>query len=103
MKRWLAIFLVLSLAAGCSEPETVTGVQLTELTKHWKEPKVAIWYYLGSDSEYHYFQFHDLGVTNNYRVKRNELSVESSFPLTKERKHWRVMPWGPQALIERKT
>lgn len=67
-----------------------------DITQHWKEPKVAIWYYTGTDSEYHYFRFIDLDGTKDYRVRREELQIDQPYPLSKKQKDWRVMPWGPQ-------
>ena len=68
-----------------------------ETTKHLKEPKVAIWYYMGSDNDFHYFRFIDLGVKQDYRVRRNELEIPDSYPLGKNQAEWRVMRWGPHA------
>lgn len=91
-KLILSVFLSFMLF-GCNQPLTVSKANLMEITKHWKEPKVAIWYYTGSDAEYHYFRFTDLGDTKEYRVKREEMQIDT--PLTKKQKDWRVMPWGP--------
>jgi len=105
MKTW-AFILFMAMAffvTGCDEFETVSGPQLMETTKYWKEPKVAIWYYLGSDPDYHYFHFKDLGVSKNYRVKRGEIVVESVFLFGKNVEKPRVMPWGPLALIKKET
>ncbi len=74
-----------------------------EITKHWREPKVAIWYYTGSDAEYHYFRFIDLGETKDYRVKREEMEIDATYPVSKNQKNWRVMPWGPMSLQNNKT
>lgn len=99
MKK-LMILAILSfmLLLGCNQPLTVSKADLMEISKHWKEPKVAIWYYTGSDTEYHYFRFIDLGDTKNYRVKRDEMQIDSPKLLTKNQKDWRVMPWGPMSL-----
>ena len=97
MKR-LVILVVLSfMLFGCRQPQTVSKAYLMETTKHWKEPKVAIWYYTGSDGDYHYFRFIDLGETKDYRVKRDEMQIDSPKPLMKDQKDWRVMPWGPMS------
>ncbi len=71
-----------------------------EISKHWKEPKVAIWYYMGTDNEFHYFRFIDLGVKQDYRVRRDELEIDKIYPLSKKQNEWRVMPWGPQAIMK---
>lgn len=92
----LTIFLAASLIS-CSQPTTVSKAELMEITKHWKEPKVAIWYYMGSDNEFHYFRFIDIGVRQDYRVRRNELEIYETYPLGKKQNECRVMPWGPQA------
>jgi hypothetical protein len=98
MKRLAGLVFVACLFAGCTNAETVSGPQLIELTKHWKEPKVATWYYVGSNSEYHYFRFYDVGGKRTYRVNKEELPMESIYPITKNRKEWRVMPWGPLSI-----
>jgi hypothetical protein len=74
-----------------------------EKAKHWKEPKVTIWYYTGSDIEYHYFRFIDLGETKGYRVKREEMQIDAPYPLSKNRKDWRVMLLGLVSLQNKKT
>lgn len=66
-----------------------------ELTKSWKEPKVAIWYYVGTKEEFHHFLFRDLDGDKLYRIKVNELEMKPTFPVTKDQKKWQVMPWGP--------
>lgn len=79
----LTIFLALSLIS-CSRPSTVSKAELMEITKHWKEPKVAIWYHMGTDNEFHYFRFIDLGVKQDYRVRRDELEIHETYPLSKK-------------------
>jgi len=83
---------------GCNQPLTVSKADLMEITRHWKEPKVAIWYYTGSDADYHYFRFVDLSETKDYRVKRVEMEIDAPYSLNKNQKNWRVMPWGPMSL-----
>jgi len=96
-KKVLVIFLAL-LLAGCNEPQLVTKNELMELTQKWNEPKVAIWYYTGSDDEYHYFRFVDLGETKDFKVRRDELEIKDTYALGTKRQGWRVMPWGTQAI-----
>lgn len=79
---------------GCKTAKTITFQQLMKYTQEWQEPKVAIWYYVGSDNEYHYFYFHDLNMDERYKVLRSEISLQYNFQLTKNRKKWKVMPWG---------
>ena len=68
------------------------------LTLDWKEPKVAIWYYLGSKDNFDYFLFRDLGAEKMYKVNSNDMKIENTFPLSKDNEQWRVMPWGPHAI-----
>lgn len=96
----LTIFLAVSIMS-CSQPSTVSKAELIEITKHWKEPKVAIWYYMGTDNKFHYFRFIDLGVKQDYRVRRDELEIDETYPLTKKQNEWRVMPWGTQAIMKK--
>jgi hypothetical protein len=99
MKKIIIVILTsLIMLLGCNQPLTVSKPELMELSKHWKEPKVAIWYYTGSDEGYHYFKFIDLNDTKDYRVKREEMKIDSPFPVSKNQKDWRVMPWGPLSL-----
>ena len=103
MKKLMLPLLISFMLLGCYEPLTVSTPDLMEITKHWKEPKVAIWYYTGSDAEYHYFRFIDLGETKDYRVKRGEMEIDATYPLSKNQKTWRVMPWGPMSLQNNRT
>ena len=68
------------------------------ITKVWNEPKVAIWYYKGSDDNYHYFKYADLGINKEYRVVISELELNESYPVRENYKEWWVMPWGPHAI-----
>jgi len=70
---------------------------LLQRTSHWKEPKVAIWYYIGSKQQHDYFRFYDLGVSQVYRVPSGEIAVPTIFPYTADRSKWIIMPWGPAA------
>jgi hypothetical protein len=98
----LTILLAVSLIT-CSQPSTVSKAELIKFTKHWKEPKVAIWYYMGTDNDFHYFRFIDLGVKQDYKVRRDELEIDKIYPLSKEQNEWRVMPWGPQAIMKKES
>jgi len=105
MKKSLSIFIVLLLTLlmqGCDSATQVSYNQLIEKTKSWKEPKVAIWYYVGSDKDFNYFHFHDLNKKEIYKVLKNEMKIEYNFELTKDRNKWKVMPWGVQAKQEKK-
>ena len=97
MKKINIFTLILALSmflCGCQETREITYQQLMKRTEEWKEPKVAIWYYMGSDDEYNYFYFQDLNIEETYKVLRDEMHLEHNFPLTKNRKKWKVMPWG---------
>ena len=95
MKKWVHLILLAVFLAACSQYEQATQEQLEEASKTWKEPKVAIWYYQGSDGQYHYFRYIDLGINSNYKVAKADMEVANPLPYTKEQKEWRVMPWGP--------
>ena len=41
------VFLIIGISAAIGA-EQITRDALMEKTRHWKEPKVAIWYYIGS-------------------------------------------------------
>jgi hypothetical protein len=87
----LAFMLVL---AGCVETQTVTRAELDHLKSQRREPKVSMWYYVGSRDGFHYFRHEDLGSEKVYRISDRELEWPDSFSLTKERKHWRALRWG---------
>lgn len=95
MKKWLLVLLISVFVAGCSEFEQVSNEKLQGLRKIWKEPKVAIWYYQGTDDKYHYFKYLDLGINNKYKVSKSEMRISNTFLFTKKQKEWRAMPWGP--------
>ena len=97
MRKWLYLVLLAVFLAACSQSEQVTKEQLEGISKTWKEPKVAIWYYQGTDEQYHYFKYIDLGINKNYKVVKDEMDVTDPFPYKKDQKEWRVMPWGPHA------
>lgn len=68
-----------------------------EKTRHWKESKVAAWYYAGSRDGCDYFVHVDLGVEETYRVRSGEIALPVTFPLTDGPKRRVPMPWGPYA------
>jgi hypothetical protein len=61
----------------------VSKNELMDLTNHWKEPKVASWYYMGADDNYNYFVFQDLGFFNvkYYKVIKLKLLLIINFHL----------------------
>jgi hypothetical protein len=83
--------------SGCERAADITRDDLLERARHWKEPKVAIWYYIGSKREHDYFRFYDLGVSQLYRVPSGVITLSGTFPYTGDRTKWIVMPWGPAA------
>ena len=100
MKIFLAVFFILAsvLFAGCEQVKTVAKNELIEKAKTWKEPKVAIWYYAGSNDGFDYFKYMDLGIDETYRVSSKEglISELNRIPLTNTHNKWVVMPWGTQ-------
>jgi hypothetical protein len=91
------IFLAVGIS-GAIGAEQIARDALMEKTRHWKEPKVAIWYYVGSQSGRDFFQHYDLGVSEVYSVATGEIPLPNIFPRTKKQKDWVVMKWGPAAL-----
>ena len=96
MRRLLP--LVFFVLTGCANAKTVSYSDLKARSESWKEPKVAIWYYQGSDEIYHYFRNQDLGKSEDYRVLRTEKTIEDEFQLNNDQSDWVVMPWGPFAI-----
>ena len=95
----LSVGLVM-VCAGCKDVPIMTGGELERLKAQWKEPKVSIWYYVGSKDGYHYFTHVDLGETKTYRISDDEQvapRMQDTFPLTSDEKAWRVMYWGVHA------
>jgi hypothetical protein len=89
--------VVLLAFAGCEHVRNVTADALLEKTHHWKEPKVASWTYMGSSDGRDYFHYVDLGIQEIYSIESGRISLPRRFPLTKARKEWLAMPWGPAA------
>jgi basic membrane lipoprotein Med (substrate-binding protein (PBP1-ABC) superfamily) len=99
LKRALILFTgaALSLTSACERTVAIDKNALLERTRHWKEPKVAIWYYTGSRDGRDYFRYHDLGISEVYSVRSGEIVLLGTFPQTDDRSKWIVMPWGPAA------
>ena|SRR6266849_792962 len=94
MLRSLVAILPL-LLLGCATPQTVNRAELERFKAHRQEPKVSMWYYVGSKDGFHYFRHYDLGSEKKYfRISDAELSWEATFPLTRHRKDWRPLKWG---------
>ena len=83
--------------SGCEHARDITKSDLLERTTHWKEAKVAIWYYMGSKQGHDYFRYHDLGISQFYRVPSGEIALKNTFAFTTDQSKWIVMPWGPVA------
>ena len=92
-----AIVAATFCVSGCERAADIAKDDLIERANHWKEPKVAIWYYTGSKREHDYFRFYDLGVSQLYRVPSGVITLPATFPYTGDRTKWIVMPWGPAA------
>jgi hypothetical protein len=80
---------------GCVSPKAITKDELVKSTRHWKEPKVAIWHYVGSKNGFDYFDYRDLGVHQVYCVESGQITLPRTFPMTRDERSWIVMPWGP--------
>jgi hypothetical protein len=94
----LAIVAITFVVIGCERAADITKADLLEKASHWKEPKVAIWYYIGSKHEHDYFRYYDLGVSQLYRLPSGDITLPATFPYTTDRSKWIVMPWGPAAI-----
>jgi hypothetical protein len=94
MLRNLALIFLL-LLSGCTGPQTVSRAELERLKTQRHEPKVSMWYYVGSKASFHYFHHDDLGSDQkDFRVSESELSWPDTFPLTRHRSSWRRLDWG---------
>ena len=101
MKNKISILTISSLIlilAGCVNPQTVTKTQLDKEKSEWNEPKVSIWYYIGSKDGFHYYLHRDLPEDQIYRISESELRQENQFPITRSQRKWEVMPWGVHAI-----
>lgn len=93
IKQFFIAILFMALVSGCESPEVISLKKLIELNENYKEPKVVICYYTGSDLTHHYFSFRDLGVNKIYKITKNEIKLDE-FEVTRNRDKWIVMPWG---------
>lgn len=94
MRRKALLFLCLVVLAGCAGVTTVNRAELDQLKAHWREPKVSLWYYMGSRDGYHYFHHSDLGGDKTYRISDKELAWQGTAPFTENQKKWKVLKWG---------
>jgi hypothetical protein len=103
MKNILLIFCLIAISiliSSCHEIKEIDKDTLLVKTKTWKEPKVAIWYYTGSDDDFDYFLYQDLGIKEYYKVNKNENIIKEGnrFKPQSNSKKWKVMPWGIHAI-----
>jgi hypothetical protein len=98
-----AILVASVLLAGCNKPQTVTKIELDKAKAEWQEPKVSIWYYVGSKDGYHHYLHRDLPGDTLFRVSKHELVQGAPFPVTRNQKKWKVMPWGVHAPRDQKN
>jgi hypothetical protein len=83
------------LVLGCTHPQLISLTELERLKCRWHEPKVSMWYYVGTREGFHHFRHDDLGNDEkDFRISQAELSWQSTFPLTKDREKWRRLKWG---------
>lgn len=95
MKNFKIIFLSIILISifGCTK--TLTLNELCKKTDADKMLTVAEWYYCGSEDGYHYFYNQEIGFGSGpYRIKENELKLTQTFPFTKDKNQWILLPWG---------
>ena len=91
-----AILLLGLFVSGCNDVQTVSKAELERAKAEWQEPKLSMWYYMGSKGRYHYFAHVDLPRTKIYRIRKIEMFriTKETFPLTRNQKDWQQMPWG---------
>jgi len=97
MKKNLILLLALAITTmfiGCEDIRTVKKVELEKAKSEWKEPKVSIWYYVGTKDGYHHFLHQDLNEQIVYRISEQQFPLKDTFQKTNDRNKWRVMPWG---------
>ncbi len=93
--RRCTLILPLLLLLGCASPQTVSRAELDHLKRHWHEPKVSLWYYMGSRDGFHYFHHDDLGGDpKDFRISEAEFFWPDTFPFTGHRSRWRRLDWG---------
>ena len=96
MLRSLSLILLLFLL-GCASTQAVSRAELERLKSYRHEPKVSLWYYVGSKDGFHYFHHDDLGNDQkDFRISESELSWQNTFSYTQHRKSWRPLDWGPK-------
>lgn len=91
--------LLLLSVVLCLAEQHISKEALLEKTRHWKEPKVAIWYYMGSSEGRDFFRYYDLGISETYSVESGQISLPKNFPFSKRQNQWIIMRWGPAALL----
>mgnify|MGYP001070294997 CR=1 FL=1 len=72
----------------------VARKELDELIEQRKGQDTCLWYYTGSDAEYHYLRFYGPSETKDYRIRKEELQLDTLLPPNSRQKDWHVMPWG---------
>jgi hypothetical protein len=87
------------LVQGCTHPQMISLTELESLKCRWHEPKVSMWYYVGTRDGFHHFHHHDLGRDEqDFRISQAELSWQPTFPVTRDREKWRRLDWGVHEL-----
>lgn len=94
---------IIVFCVGCTTAPIVTSGELDYLKTKWQEPKVSIWYYVGSKDSYHYFTHKDLGGTKTYRISEAEQKMADPFFLTSDETSWRIMFWGARTYLKKPT
>ena len=95
------IFCLCVLLVGCLTPQTVSNAELEKAKAEWQEPKVSVWYYIGSKYGYHYYLHRDLPGDQLYRVSEKDLNQINQFTFTRNKAKWKVMPWGVGEIMAR--
>jgi hypothetical protein len=87
------LMMFIFIFAGCTATVTVGDLCLKTIDDLTKT--VAEWYYCGTKDGYHYFYNSQIGFgSDTYRVKKNDLKLIRTFPATKDKDRWILLPWG---------
>ncbi len=94
MRQPCILILFSLLLLGCQHTSTVSRAEFESLRTHCREPKVSVWYYMGSKDGFNFFRHRDLDGTRDYRVPEGEMKYPQTFPLTYNQRSWRVVSAG---------
>jgi len=111
-KHPIALYLFLAVvlasivgAVSGTFTKQLSCADLSKRTREWKEPKLAVWSYMGTRDGYENFAAQDRpdGVISTlisgnfkfFKVKESEIRLSRRFSLTEEPEKWTMLKWGP--------